>query len=114
MVRRPLGIRNSQMAGIGFERMPSRDPSASFINHLAYRLGFTYNATYYQVKGVPINEWSGTAGLTLPISGDTKLNLCGEWAVRGKQSSELVKETVFRFTASITLGEMWFVRPEED
>ncbi len=110
----PEGIRNSSMAGIGFERVPSRDPSASFVDHLSYRLGFVYNATYYQIKGVPINEWNGTAGLSLPISGDTRLNLSAEYGARGTKTNGLVRETVFRFTASITLGEMWFVRPEED
>jgi hypothetical protein len=110
----PRGLRNSQMAGIGFERAPSRDPSASFVNHLAYRLGFTYNASYYSIKGVPIDEWVGTGGLSVPISGDTRLNLSAEFGVRGKMSSNLVKDKVFRFTASLTLGEMWFVRPEED
>ncbi len=111
---KPAGLRNSQMAGIGFEMGPTRDPAGSFWNNIAYRLGFYYNATYYQVKGIPINEWSGTVGLSVPISGDTRLNLSGEYGVRGKTASALVKETVFRFTASITLGEMWFVRPEEE
>ena len=110
----PLGIRNSSMAGIGFEMSPSRDPSASFGNHIAFRAGFVYNATYYQIKGIPIDEWSGTAGLSLPISGDTKLNIAAEYGVRGKVSSSLVKDKVFRLTMSLTLGEMWFVRPEED
>jgi len=110
----PEGLRNSQMAGIGFERAPSRDPSASCLNHLAYRLGFTFDATYYEVKGVPINEWTATGGLSLPVTGDTRLNLSAEYGVRGKQSSSLVKDTVLRFNVSLTLGEMWFVRPEED
>jgi len=110
----PLGIRNSQMAGIGFEMGPSRDPSSSFIDHIAYRFGFVFNATYYQVQGIPINEWAGTAGLSIPVSGDTRLNLSAEYGARGKRSSPLVREMIFRLTASLTLGEMWFVRPDEE
>ncbi len=110
----PEGIRNSSMAGIGFERMASRDPSASFGNHLSYRLGFMYNSTYYEVKGVPINEWLGTGGVSLPISADARLNLSAEYGVRGSRTNSLVRDSVFRFTISVTLGEMWFVRPEEE
>ena len=110
----PIGIRNSEMAGLGFEMAALRDPSASFLDHLAYRFGFVYNATYYQIKGVPINEWSTTAGLSVPISGDTRLNISAEYGVRGKVSSNLTKDKIFRLSASLTLGELWFVRPEED
>jgi hypothetical protein len=110
----PAGIRSSSMAGLGFEMAPSRDPSASFANHLAYRAGFVYNATYYQIRGIPINEWTGTIGLTLPLTNETRLNVSAEYGIRGKISNSLVKDKIFRLRMSLTLGEMWFVRPEED
>jgi hypothetical protein len=111
---KPAGIRNSQMIGVGFEQSGSRDASTPFLSHISYRFGFVYNTTYYQVSGSPVNEWAGTAGLTLPVSGDTRINLSLEYGARGKKSNSLIKENVFRLSASLSLGEMWFVQPEED
>lgn len=110
----PTNIRNSQMFGVGLERAGSRDASTSFWDHLALRLGFNYDQTYYEVRGVAINAWLGTAGISVPISGESRLDFSVEYGARGKISNDLVKENLFRFSVSLNLGEAWFVRPEED
>jgi len=106
-------IRNSNRFGIGAEKLPIKDAS-SWLDKLAYRLGFSYNATYYQVYGEPINEWAITGGLTLPITGETRLNVGLEYAERGVKSNLLVKDNIIRVSFSLSVVEPWFVRYEEE
>ncbi len=106
-------IRNSNRFGIGAEKLPIRDANKWF-DKLAYRLGFSYNATYYQVYGEPINQWSVTGGLTMPISGETRLNIGLEYGERGIKKANLVKDNIFRISFSLNIVEPWFVRYEEE
>jgi len=106
--------RNSELFGVGIERLPSRESGASWTDKISYRLGFYHHATYYQVNGTPINEWAITAGFGVPISGDNRLNTAIEYGGRGETSNNLIKERIIRVSLSLLLGETWFVRYEED
>lgn len=110
----PAGIRNAYSIGVGCERLPSREPGAQLLNRTAFRLGFLYQATYYNPNGEPINAWAATAGLGIPVSMDTHLNLAVEYGSRGTTNQGLIRDNIFRFSASLTISEHWFMRPEED
>ncbi len=112
--RTPDGLRNSMMLGIGIERLPARDAGKSLLDRVAYRLGFLYDELYYKPSGQAINAWAVTAGLGLPLSADTRLNLAVEYGSRGTVSNNLIKDTIIRFSAALTISEPWFVRYEED
>ena len=110
----PYGIRNAQRFGIGAERMASRERATSWLDRIAYRLGYTYDATYYALNGTTINAWSLTGGLGLPFSGESRMNLALEYGVRGTIAGGLVKDKFLRILISINLSEQWFVPyPEE-
>jgi len=110
----PAALRDAQSIGIGIERLPSREPGASLPNRTALRLGFLYQATYYNPNGEPINAWAATAGVGIPVSMETYLNLAVEYGTRGTLNQGLILDKIFRFSASLTISERWFVRPEED
>lgn len=110
----PDGIRNSMLVGVGLERVPAREQGMPLFDRIAYRLGFVYHQTYYQPNGQPIDAWSATAGLGIPLSADTRLNLAVEYGSRGTTSNNLIKDTILRFSASLTISEPWFVRYEEE
>ena len=110
----PPAIRDAQSIGIGFERLPSREPGAQLLDRTAFRLGFLYQATYYSPNGEPINAWAVTAGLGIPVSLDTHLNLALEYGSRGTLNQGLILDHILRFSASLTISERWFIRPEED
>jgi hypothetical protein len=107
-------IRNSYRIGVGGEILPARDPNATWLNRLSYRLGFFYHATYYQINNEPINEWGVTGGLGLPMSRDTRLTVGLEYSTRGTTNNSLVKDNIVRLSLSLNIGEIWFARYEED
>jgi hypothetical protein len=110
----PEDIRNTYRIGIGFERAGNTDPSAGWFDRLAYRAGFTYNATYYSLNGTPVNEWEITAGIAFPLARESRLNVAAEYGTRGSTSGGLIQDRIFRMTFSLNIIDSWFVRyPEE-
>jgi len=107
-------IRNSTRLALGFERVPSADPRDSYWQKVAYRLGASYLSSYYQIGATSINEIGGSAGLGLPIGPDSRLDLAIEYARRGTTDRQLLRDHIIRFSVTLTAGERWFIRIEED
>jgi hypothetical protein len=110
----PRSIRDSYRMGIGAEVAPSRELYARWFTRLAYRLGAYYNATYVEADGTPINEWGITAGLSIPFSGDSRLNFQGEYARRGTTDNGLIKDQIWRLSVSLNISASWFQQFGED
>lgn len=108
-----VNIRTNHRFGFGVEKLPLRD-ATSWWDKLAYRLGFSYEATYYRVNGEPINQWSVTGGLTMPVFGDTRFNIGVEYAQRGVHQGVLVRDRIIRVAFSLMFSELWFVSYEEE
>lgn len=110
----PADLRNSSRIGVGIEKLPSTETNAFWRELVALRLGATYAKTYYRPSGEAVNEWLVTGGITMPISRESRLSLAAEYGVRGKLAPGLVRDRVFRFRATLTVAEFWFIRmPEE-
>ncbi len=110
----PTSLRDSYRLGVGVERRESRERYASFRDLIAYRFGAYYNATYYQPNDEPINEWGITLGGGFPISGETRMNVAFEYARRGTLNTGLIRDTIFRFSASLNISALWFLQYPED
>jgi hypothetical protein len=109
-----VDVRDAYRFGVGVEWLPSKDINARWLERFSYRLGFSYNGTYYEVNGNPINEWAVTAGFAMPLSGETRANVSFEYGRRGMTGSGLIADTIFRMNVSLNIAELWFVRYEED
>jgi hypothetical protein len=109
----PAEIRNMYRIGVGAERLPARDASTWF-GRLVYRLGGFYHSTYYKINTTAINEWGITAGMSMPLFGEARMNGAFEYGSRGTIDNGLVRDRFFRVTLSVTLSELWFQRFEED
>ncbi len=107
-------LRDSYRLGVGVERMQSAERFATFGQLIAYRFGAYYDATYYEPSGEPINEWGITLGAGLPISGETRMNFAFEYGRRGTLNAGLIRDTIFRFSASLNISALWFVQYPED
>ncbi len=107
-------LRDAFRFSFGAELLPLRDPAASFRQHLAYRLGGYYDASYYQVRGQPINEMGVTAGIGFPLVAETRLNLGLQAGIRGTTDQQLQKDTIYRISLILSGGELWFQRPPEE
>lgn len=110
----PAGLRNSTMIGVGMERTPAREAGQPLLDRIAYRFGAMYHQTYIAPNGDPINAWAVTAGLGIPVSADTRLNLAIEYGSRGTTDKNLIRDNIIRFSASLTISELWFQRYEEE
>lgn len=106
-------IRNSTRIGIGGEILPRRDPSTYF-ERVAYRAGFAYNASYLRLNGQSVNEWYITGGIGLPLGFESQVDIGFQYGVRGTLASNLIKDTFFKLSISMSATEAWFLTIEED
>jgi len=112
---RPVStLKNGTRLGLGFEHAGSRELNASWIDRCAYRFGGSYSSTYLNVNGTSIDEWSLSAGATIPLSGENRIAFAFEGGQRGTTAQGLIKDTIIRFHVALLVSELWFTRPEED
>ncbi|MFQ5797464.1 MAG: hypothetical protein ACE5H0_02085 [Bacteroidota bacterium] len=109
----PIELRNSLRWSVGAERLPARQ-RASFGDRIAYRLGFTYNATYYQVKNKSLDEIFISGGIGFPLGPETGINLAVEYGLRGTTENQLQRDNILHFIVTVNVGELWFVRAPEE
>ena len=112
--KHPTEIKNNLRIGLGMEYTPSRKLEDSYIKRISYRLGASYTADYLKINNENINSVGLSAGLSLPIGRYNALDLYFKYIARGKSSNGLIKDDVFRFGASVKIGELWFLKPSED
>ncbi|MFA6025442.1 MAG: hypothetical protein WC727_03300 [Ignavibacteriaceae bacterium] len=79
---------------------------------IVWRGGFSYGSTPYKINGKSINEFSISTGVSLPFSRENYLDLSLQYISRGTTDAGLLKENIFKLGASLSLGELWFVRQD--
>lgn len=110
----PDMIRNSYRVSAGAELLPTHGVPASFAQKMTYRFGIYYDASYYQIRGEPINEWGLTGGFGIPVFLDTRLIIAADYGLRGTNAGQLQKDKILRISFTINISEPWFVRSEEE
>jgi hypothetical protein len=110
----PIEIRNSVRMSAGVEFLPKREPGLPYSQRLSYRAGTFYHQTTYRIKNEPINEFGLSGGISLPITGETRLHIGAEYAMRGTTDLQLQKDNILRLSFTVTGGELWFTRPPEE
>ena len=110
----PSDVRDSYRFGLGMEFQPKKEISSPFTQRIAYRAGFYYQATYYQIHSTAINEFGLTGGLGIPLFADTRLGIAAEYSFRGTTDFQLQKDKILRISFTLDIGELWFIRPPEE
>lgn len=105
----PSNLRNTWRIGAGVERLPERSSSAAWKQRIALRAGFSYSPTYYKPYSTGINEWTATAGASMPVSSDARLHVAVEYGGRGVIENGLIRDRFFRVSLSVSYGEPWFI-----
>jgi long-subunit fatty acid transport protein len=102
---------NSYQIHAGVEVIPDIDNYTNYLKRIRYRLGFTYNSTYLELRGKHLNEYAVSLGFGLPFRGlKTGLNLSAQLGTRGTTQSNLIKESYFKFVLGFSIYERWFVK----
>ncbi len=107
----PAEIQNSIRIGAGVEFLPPKDFTDTYLEKVAYRVGGYFRQSYLKINGHSINEIFGTAGIGLPLSAESRMNIGVEYGIRGTTSSSLIKDNVFRLVLSLTASELMFIEP---
>ena len=109
----PAEIQNSIRLGAGVEFLPQSDfVGDDFFKRLSYRFGGYYRMTNLKLNGNSINEMFGSAGMSFPMSAETRMHLALEYGIKGTTSSSLIKDTLLRFTVSVSASELMFIQPK--
>ena len=110
----PDEIKNSLKIGAGIEYTGSRKLEDPYLKRVTYRFGGSYTQDYLKLNGENINILSVSAGLGLPIGSYNSVDIYGKYNIKGKSTNGLIKDEIFRFGASVKIGELWFLRPSDD
>ena len=102
---------NSYQVTFGAEVIPDINAFTKYLKRIRYRVGFSYNSTYLELRGKHLNDYAFSLGFGLPIRGiKTGLNLGLQVGSRGTTQSDLIKETYFKFVIGFSIYESWFVK----
>lgn len=92
-------------AGFQYYTNPDRP-----LEHIVWRAGISYEKTPYSIRGVDINEFSISGGLSYPVGVGNTIDIGIQYVNRGSKDSGLLKENIFRLGFGVSLGELWFLR----
>lgn len=97
----------------GVEFLPAgSDLLEPYLRRVAYRLGLVYDQAYVNPQpAASLNTMAVTGGLSLPtLVPGTRLDVNMEVGTRGTTDLGLVHDLYYRFSATVNIGERWFLK----
>lgn len=110
--RTSANLRNDQKVSAGVEYRNSDMRARGFLETLILRGALSYEKTQYQVNGKGVDQYSVYGGVSLPLEYENTLDLGLQYSLRGSTENNLLKENIFKLNVSLSLGELWFLRPQ--
>ena len=104
-----VSYRDANSLSIGGYIIPDSLSLTSYWKRVKYRFGIKNEKKSIIVNNLPINHFSLTLGLGLPIAGLSKANLGLEIGKVGDNNS-LVKENYFALRLGLSLNDVWFIK----
>ena len=96
----------------GFEYKPPKELGTSVFKQMMWRAALGYEQSQYIMEGKSINYLFVSGGFSFPLSPENTLDVGIQLGQRGTKDSGLMKENYYKLTAGVSLGELWFFRPE--
>ncbi|UJH69142.1 hypothetical protein [Allomuricauda sp. SCSIO 65647] len=83
-----------------------------FSKRIQYRAGFNYNTGYLAINDNPIDSYTITAGLGIPLGNRTlsSLNISYGFTARGATEGILVEEQIHTLNVNLSLKDFWFLK----
>lgn len=111
-------LRDVLFIGGGVEFLQGRSIGSLFAKRVL-RAGFYYSKTQFTVptksgQEEQVSELFATAGIELPLSYTATIDVGVQYGFRGLASDLLLHERIFRLYLSFTMGEAWFLRPQQE
>jgi hypothetical protein len=97
---------------VGMEYTPDASGATkNYLSKVTYRIGGYYGTDPVMLRGIQLNYYAATAGITLPFRKNvSRVHMSVEVGSRGTKNSGLVKETFVRFGLGLSLNDKWFVK----
>lgn len=96
----------------GFEFIPNKYDIRYYLKRVTYRAGVHYENTYIKLNGKQITSYGMSLGLSFPVFRfNNALNFTVDFGQRGSTKNNLVKEDYVQFILSLSLHDIWFVKP---
>ena len=104
-------LQNSWNIALGGSYKPESTSISKYYKKITYRAGLHFDQTYYNIYGRSINKYGLTLGLGLPVPRSlTSFNLALEFGSMGTTKNNLVKETYFNISVSMSIHDKWFIK----
>ncbi|MBP5364384.1 MAG: hypothetical protein J6Y82_00470 [Bacteroidales bacterium] len=95
--------------GGGVEYRMNSPLDAPFYKRINFRLGYYYGTDYLKIRGMNLDNYGVTAGMTVPMGRwSNAVVIAFEHQRRGKESGGLAKEKVNSVKVAINIRETWF------
>jgi len=107
-------MQNSYRIGLGFAVLPSVKKDPAFLESIEYRFGVFYDNSYFKINDEQINRYGISLGFAIPINPYNSIDLGFSYYIRGKTEPGFIKENMFKITAGINIGELWFIKSREE
>jgi hypothetical protein len=106
------GLRDDHKLSAGVEYRNPNANARGFWETLMLRGALSYEKTQYQLNGKGVDQYSVYGGVSLPLEYENTLDLGLQYSMRGSTENNLLKENIFKLNVTLSLGELWFFRPQ--
>lgn len=105
-------LRDLSKISLGVEYRNPDVRSYSFWEQVMLRGGLSYESTQYEFNGKGIDQISLYTGFSMPLGFDNTLDLGFQFGRRGTKEGNLLSENFYKFSITLSIGELWFIRTE--
>lgn len=102
---------DAHRVSVGGYYIPDYNAFSGYFKRVTYRAGFRYETTGLNINNQSIDEFGITFGMGLPLANVfSHLNIGFEYGQRGTTSQNLIQESFFGTSLSLSLNDRWFVK----
>lgn len=105
-------MRDLTKYSLGVEYRNPESRSQSFWEQVMLRGGLSFEQTQYTINGKGIDQISLYTGFSMPIGFDNTLDLGFQFGKRGTKENNLLSENFYKFSITLSIGELWFIQTE--
>ncbi|MBM4170376.1 MAG: hypothetical protein FJ214_00725 [Ignavibacteria bacterium] len=102
-------LRDFYKASIGLEYRNMDTRAQSLWEQLILRGGLSYEQTQYEINKKGIEQFSIFAGCSMPLGFDSTVDFAFQIGKRGTKENNLLSENFYKFSITLSIGELWFV-----
>lgn len=105
-------LRDLTKYSLGVEYRNPEPRSQTFWEQVMLRGGLSFEQTQYSINGNGIDQVALFAGLSMPLGFDNTIDLGLQFGKRGTKDNNLLSENFYKFSITLSIGELWFIRTE--